>query len=104
MLCSHAPPSTPLEDLLPPLTASAEIDLQVWALLALVVRDFVASWYGTITNDTELVREVVRIVGVVVGGVATRLGKVSFECGGWTWVYMGGVCAGHGLTAVWSPD
>lgn len=106
VLCSHAPPSTPLEELLPPLTASAEIDLQVWALLALVVRDFVASWYGTITNDTELVREVVRIVGVVVGGVAARVGKVSSECGGegeWNWGYMG-IYGGDGLTAVWSQD
>lgn len=54
----------------------------MWALLALVVRDFVASWYGTLTNDTELVTEVVRIVGVVVGGVAARVGKVSSESWG----------------------
>ncbi|KAL0632054.1 hypothetical protein Q9L58_009085 [Maublancomyces gigas] len=79
VLCSHAPPSTPLEELLPPLTGSPEIDLQVWALLALVVRDFVASWYGTLTNDTELVTEVVRIVGVVVGGVAARVGKIDLS-------------------------
>lgn len=64
------------------LTPSSEIDLQVWALLAVVVRDFVASWYGTITNDTELVTEVVKVVGVVVAGVAARVGKVSSESGG----------------------
>lgn len=51
-----------LDQLLPPLTSSNAVDLQLYAVLAIVVKEFVASWYAKITPDQTFVEEVVRIV------------------------------------------
>ena len=54
--------SKPIDELLPPLTSSNDVDLQLYAIVAIVVKEFVASWYGKITPDQSFVEEVVRII------------------------------------------
>ena len=51
-----------IDELLPPLTSSNEIDLQLYAIIAIVIKEFVISWYGKITPDHGFVEEVVRII------------------------------------------
>ena len=80
VLCSHAPPSTPLEELLPALTSSPDVDLQLYALLAVVFRDFVYSWYSKITTDTVFVQEVVAVVAHCSRAIEERLRKVECCC------------------------
>ncbi|KAM0483208.1 hypothetical protein ACHAPX_002657 [Trichoderma viride] len=41
----------PIEELLPPLTSRNDVDLQLYAFLAIIMREFVQSWYGKITTD-----------------------------------------------------
>ena len=52
----------PLHELLPPLTSQNEVDVQLYAIIAIVIRDFVYSWYGKITPDQTFVEETIRIV------------------------------------------
>ena len=51
-----------IDELLPPLTSSNAIDLQLYAIIAIVIKEFVSSWYGKITPDHSFVEEVVRII------------------------------------------
>ena len=75
MLC----PATqdPLDQVLPALTSSANVDLELYALLAVIFRDFVQKWYGQITSDTAFVDEVVTVVAHVTRALEERLRKVS---------------------------
>ncbi|PYI28743.1 hypothetical protein BP00DRAFT_449013 [Aspergillus indologenus CBS 114.80] len=61
---NHGGASTPppLEDLLPPLTSSNELDLQLYALIAIVVKEFVLSWYSKITADQVFINELIQVI------------------------------------------
>lgn len=50
-----------IEELLPPLTSSNEIDLELYAILAIIIKDFVNSWYSKITTDHAFAEEIVQI-------------------------------------------
>lgn len=52
----------PIEGILPPLTSSNEIDLQLYAIVAIVVKDFVNTWYSKITQEQGFVEEIVQII------------------------------------------
>lgn len=73
--------STPqqLEDLLPPLTSSNEIDLQLYALISIVIKDFVQVWYSKITPDHEFVDEIIQIIAHCTRGLEQRLRRVDLE-------------------------
>lgn len=77
MLC----PSTqePLDQVLPALTSSANVDLELYALIAVIFRDFVHKWYGQITSDTAFVDEVVTVVAHVTRALEERLRKVALK-------------------------
>jgi sorting nexin-19 len=66
----------PLDKALPALTSSANVDLELYALIALIFRDFVYKWYGQITNDVAFVQEVVTVVAHVTRALEERLRKV----------------------------
>ena len=72
-------PSRPINVLLPPLTSSNDIDLQLYATIAIVVKDLVQSWYGKITPDQGFVEEVVRIVAHCTTQLESRLRSVDLE-------------------------
>lgn len=69
----------PIEDLLPPLTSSNEIDLQLYAIIAIVVKELVQSWYGKITPDQAFVEEVVSIIAHCTRALEGRLRTIDLE-------------------------
>jgi hypothetical protein len=69
--------SQPLESLLPPLTSSNAIDLQLYALIAVLLDNFVQTWYGRITNDRQFTTEIVRIIAHCVQGLEERLKQLD---------------------------
>lgn len=71
--------SAPIEELLPPLTSSNDVDLQLYALLAVILREFVQAWYGKITPDESFVAEIVQIVAHCTRALEQRLRKVDLE-------------------------
>jgi hypothetical protein len=69
----------PIDELLPPLTSSNEVDLQLYAILAIIVKEYVYSWYGKITADQGFVEEVVRIFAHCTRALEQRVRKVDIE-------------------------
>lgn len=68
-----------LEDILPPLTSSNEIDLQLYAIIAIVVKDFVQVWYSKITPDHVFIEEVVQVIAHCSRAVEQRLRRIDIE-------------------------
>lgn len=68
-----------LEELLPPLTSSNEVDLQLYAIISVIIKDFVQAWYNKITPDHEFVDEVVQIIAHCTRGLEQRLRRVDLE-------------------------
>lgn len=81
VLCPHslATDRRPVEELLPPLTSSNEVDLQLYAIIAIVVKDLVNSWYGKITPDQTFVEEVLKIVAHCTRALESRFRTVDLE-------------------------
>lgn len=67
----------PIEELLPPLTSSNEVDLQLYAIIAVIVKDFVYAWYTKITPDHVFVDEVVQIIAHCTRALEQRLRRVD---------------------------
>ncbi|KAM0719891.1 hypothetical protein Q7P37_004026 [Cladosporium fusiforme] len=68
-----------LDELLPPLTSSNEVDLQLYALIAVVLNLFVQTWYNKITPDQDFVANVVQIIAHCTRGLEQRLRHVDLE-------------------------
>ena len=69
----------PLEDLLPPLTSRNDVDLQLYALIAILLREFVQNWYNKITPDETFIAEIVQIIAHITRTLEQRLRKVDLE-------------------------
>jgi hypothetical protein len=69
----------PVNELLPPLTSSNEIDLQLYAILAVIIREFVNVWYSKITSDHVFVDEVIQIIAHCTRAVEQRIRKADLE-------------------------
>jgi PXA domain len=69
----------PIEEALPPLTSRNDVDLELYAFLAIILRDFVQSWYGRITNDETFVAEIVHTVAHCTRALEQRFRKVDLE-------------------------
>lgn len=69
----------PLEDLLPPLTSSNAVDIEFYALIAVVLSNFVQVWYNRITPDQGFVGEIVQIIAHCTRGLEQRLRQVDLE-------------------------
>ena len=65
----------PVEDVLPPLTSSNEVDVQLYAIIAVVIKEFVYAWYSKITPDHAFVEEVVHIIAHCTRALEGRLRK-----------------------------
>ncbi|RDW83327.1 hypothetical protein BP5796_04818 [Coleophoma crateriformis] len=84
ILCSHLGDKgrntpAPVDELLPPLTSSNEVDLQLYAFIAIIIKEFVYTWYGKITPDHVFVEEVVKIIAHCTRALEQRLRKVDLE-------------------------
>ncbi|KAL2074689.1 hypothetical protein VTL71DRAFT_8468 [Oculimacula yallundae] len=69
----------PIDQLLPPLTSSNDVDLQLYALISIIIREFVQTWYTKITPDQVFVEEVVKIIAHCTRALEQRLRKVDLE-------------------------
>ena len=66
-----------LDELLPPLTSSNEMDVQLYAIIAVVLNQFVQSWYKVITSDEDFVNEIVHVIAHCTRGIEQRLRHVD---------------------------
>jgi len=55
------------------------VDLQLYAFIAIIIREFVQTWYTKITPDQVFVEEVVQIIAHCTRGLEQRLRKVDLE-------------------------
>ena len=69
----------PVNELLPPLTSSNEIDLQLYAILAVILKEFVYAWYSKITPDHIFVEEVIQIIAHCTRSLEQRIRRVDLE-------------------------
>lgn len=69
----------PIEDVLPPLTSSNEVDLQLYGIIAVIIKDFVQTWYSKITPDHVFVNEVILIIAHCTRALEQRLQGVDLE-------------------------
>jgi hypothetical protein len=68
-----------LEDLLPPLTSSNAVDVQLYAFIAVLLNLFVQAWYNRLTPDQEFVGEIVQIIAHCTRGLEQRLRQLDLE-------------------------
>ena len=76
-LDSSATDSKTLDELLPPLTSSNEVDVQLYALIAVILSNFVQTWYNRITPDQDFVAEVIQIIAHCTRGLEERIRHVD---------------------------
>ncbi|KAI9806365.1 MAG: hypothetical protein M1825_006480 [Sarcosagium campestre] len=69
----------PLENLLPPLTSSNEIDLQLYAFVAIIVRETLKPWYSKISVDHDFTEEVVQVTAHCTRAIEQRLKNVDVQ-------------------------
>lgn len=67
----------PIEGILPPLTSSNEVDVQLYAIVAIVIKDFVNAWYSKITPDRAFVDEVIQIIAHCSRALEQRIRQVD---------------------------
>jgi hypothetical protein len=70
---------SPIDEILPPLTSSNEVDLQLYAFIAIIIREFVQTWYSKITPDQVFVEEVVNVIAHCTRALEQRLRNVDLE-------------------------
>jgi hypothetical protein len=68
-----------IDELLPPLTSSNEVDLQLYGIIAVIIKEFVQTWYSKITPDHEFVNDVVQVIAHCTRSLEQRLRKVDIE-------------------------
>lgn len=71
--------SASIEGLLPPLTSRNDVDLQLYGLIALILREYVQNWYSKITPDETFVAEIVQIIAHCTRALEQRIRKVDLE-------------------------
>ncbi|KAK8153679.1 PXA domain-containing protein [Phyllosticta citrichinensis] len=69
----------PLDELLPPLTSSNEVDLQLYGIISVIIKEFVNAWYAKITPDHVFVDEVIQIIAHCTRALEQRLRQVDLE-------------------------
>lgn len=69
--------TTSIEEVLPPLTSSNEVDIELYAILAVVIKEFVNTWYTKITADHGFVEEIIQIVAHCSRALEQRLRRVD---------------------------
>ena len=64
---------------MPPLTSRNDVDLQLYALISIILREYVQNWYNKITPDETFVDEIVQIIAHCTRALEQRLRKVDLE-------------------------
>ena len=68
-----------IQDVLPPLTSRNDVDLQLYALIAIILREYIQNWYNKITPDDSFVAEIVQLIAHVTRALEQRLRNVDLE-------------------------
>jgi hypothetical protein len=55
------------------------VDLELYAFIAIIIREFVQTWYTKITPDHKFVDEIVKIIAHCTRALEQRLRKVDLE-------------------------
>lgn len=55
------------------------MDLQLYAFIAIIIREFVQAWYSKITPDPVFVEEIVKIIAHITRALEQRLRNVDLE-------------------------
>ena len=55
------------------------MDLQLYAIIAVILNQFVQSWYNRITPDQDFIEDVVQIIAHCTRGLEQRLRVVDLE-------------------------
>ena len=71
--------STPGDEFLPPLTSSDEVDIQLYAIIAAVLSQFVQSWYNRFTSDDQFAEDMLHIIAHCTRGLESRLRRIDLE-------------------------
>ncbi|EWC44062.1 hypothetical protein DRE_01414 [Drechslerella stenobrocha 248] len=79
VLCAHAPPGKSIEEVLPALSSSPKVDLQLYGFISIIIRDFVQSWYQKITPDHEFIEEIVLVIAHSTLSLEQRIRQLDFE-------------------------
>jgi splicing suppressor protein 51 len=61
------------------LSSRNDVDLQLYAFLAIILREFVQSWYSKITTDETFVQEVLHIIAHCSRALEQRFRKVDIH-------------------------
>ena len=61
------------------MTSSNEVDLQLYGIIAVIIKEFVQTWYSKITPDHEFVNDVVQVIAHCTRSLEQRLRKVDIE-------------------------
>ncbi|KAL5434613.1 hypothetical protein PMIN07_006979 [Paraphaeosphaeria minitans] len=69
----------PIEAVLPPLSSSNEVDLQLYGIIAVIIKEFVQTWYSKITPDHVFVNEVIQVIAHCTRALEQRLRDVDLE-------------------------
>lgn len=87
-LCAHQIQATsdkarntpkPIEELLPPLTSSNEVDLELYAFIAIIIKEFVYPWYTKITPDHVFTDQIIHVIAHCSRALEQRSRRVDFE-------------------------
>jgi hypothetical protein len=69
----------PIDEVLPPLTSSNEVDLQLYGIISVIIKESVHTWYSKITPDHIFVNEVLQIIAHCTRALEQRLRHVDLE-------------------------
>ncbi|KAJ9608418.1 hypothetical protein H2200_007406 [Cladophialophora chaetospira] len=69
--------AAPIEGTLPPLTSSNEVDVELYAIVSIIIKDFVNSWYSKITPDRTFVDEVIQVIAHCSRALEQRIRQVD---------------------------
>lgn len=64
---------------LPPFTSVNEIDLQLYAFIAILVKDCIYSWYAKFSGSPDFVDDVLQVVAHCTRALEERLRRVNLE-------------------------
>jgi hypothetical protein len=78
---ANSGPPKSIHELLPRLTSSDAIDLQLYGMIAVLLKEFVASWYSKITPDHVFMEEVLNGIAHATREAEERARRVDWE--GW---------------------
>src|SRR5690242_4115104 len=69
----------PIDELLPPLTSSNDVYLQLYGIISVIIKEFVQTWYSKITPDHVFISEVIQVIAHCTRALEQRLRKIDLE-------------------------